>query len=129
MSSIDPSLAFKTKSKVGYVVSGKEPRLGGQLREKAVWVDEATCIGCRYCSNVASNTFVIEQTFGRSRAIRQDGDRTEIIQEAIDTCPVDCIHWVPFEELEQLRAKLAALDFQSLGMLPKLSKRLKPRKS
>ena len=29
---------------------------------------------------------------GRCRAIRQDSDSIERIQEAIDTCPVDCIH-------------------------------------
>ena len=49
---------------------------------------------------------------GRSRAIRQDGDSTECIQEAIDTCPVDCIHWVPFESLETLRQNLIRQNLQ-----------------
>ena len=26
----------------------------------------------------------------------------ELIQEAIDTCPVDCIHWVDYTELKRL---------------------------
>ena len=26
----------------------------------------------------------------------------ELIQEAIDTCPVDCIHWVDYTEIKQL---------------------------
>ena len=30
-------------------ITGWEPVLGGQLAEKAVWVDEAKCIGCQYC--------------------------------------------------------------------------------
>lgn len=71
----------------------------------------------------------MEPEFGRSRAIRQDGDSTEIIQEAIETCPVDCIHWVPFEELDSLRSQLADMEFQSLGLPPKTSKRIKPRKT
>ena len=125
--SIDPSAAFKVKIQNEPWPSGKEPSLGGQLREKAVWVDESRCIGCRYCANVATNTFVMEPYFGRSRAIRQDGDSTAIIQEAIDTCPVDCIDWVPFEELEELRSQLEEMDLQNLGMLPKVRKRLKPR--
>ena len=50
------------------------------MRDQAVWVDEAVCIGCRYCAHVAVNTFVVEQHLGRSRAIRQDGDSTECIQ-------------------------------------------------
>ena len=124
---IDSSVAFTTKPNSTNGPNGKEPRLGGQLRDKAVWVDEATCIGCRYCSNVASNTFVLEPRFGRSRAIRQDGDSTEVIQEAIDTCPVDCIHWVRFEKLEDLRVELEGMDLQPLGMLPKVPRRLKPR--
>ena len=55
-------------------ITGWEPVLGGKLAEKAVWVDEARCIGCRYCVHVASNTFTVDEFHGRSRAIRQDGD-------------------------------------------------------
>ncbi|MCA1993721.1 MAG: ferredoxin, partial [Coleofasciculus sp. S288] len=44
----------------------------------------------------------IEPDYGRSRVIRQDADSEEVIQEAIDTCPVDCIHWVDYTELKQL---------------------------
>ena len=123
----DPSPAFTAKSDRDSFRNGREPRLGGQLREKAVWVDESVCIGCRYCAHVATNTFFIEQRLGRSRAIRQDADSIGCIQEAIDTCPVDCIHWVRFEELNQLRAQLDQLDLQPLGMLPKVPRRLKPR--
>ena len=93
-----------------------EPLLGGALREKAVWVDEVVCIGCRYCAHVACNTFVVEPNYGRSRVIRQDGDSTERIQEAIDTCPVDCIHWVGFEDLEDLRRQREGQDLLPLGL-------------
>lgn len=82
--------------------SGLEPELGGELRQQGVYVDEFTCIGCKHCAHVAPNTFYIEPSYGRSRAIRQDGDSEETIQEAMDTCPVDCIHWVDYTELKQL---------------------------
>ncbi|HBL58982.1 MAG TPA: ferredoxin [Cyanobacteria bacterium UBA8803] len=82
--------------------SGLEPELGGVLRQKGVYVDEITCIGCKHCAHVARNTFYIEPDYGRSRVIRQDGDSEESIQEAIDTCPVDCIHWVDYTELKRL---------------------------
>ena len=85
--------------------TGDEPVLGGELRQKAVWVEESDCIGCRYCAHVASNTFLMIAETGRCRAIRQDGDSVERIQEAIDTCPVDCIHWVDFEHLIELRER------------------------
>ncbi len=79
--------------------SGLEPELGGVLRQKGVYVDEITCIGCKHCAHVARNTFYIEPDYGRSRVMRQDGDSEEVIQEAIDTCPVDCIHWLDYKSL------------------------------
>jgi ferredoxin len=82
--------------------TGFEPELGGILREKGVYVDEVTCIGCKHCAHVARNTFYIEPDYGRSRVVRQDGDSEELIQEAIETCPVDCIHWVDYTELKRL---------------------------
>ena len=40
----DPLDIFEEKVEI----TGWEPVLGGQLTEKAVWVDEAKCIGCQY---------------------------------------------------------------------------------
>lgn len=82
--------------------SGLEPELGGVLRQKGVYVDEITCIGCKHCAHVARNTFYIEPDYGRSRVVRQDGDSEELILEAMDTCPVNCIHWVDYTELKNL---------------------------
>lgn len=125
----DPSLAFAVDAAASADrPNGNEPLLGGALRQKAVWVDEAVCIGCRYCAHVASNTFVLEPDLGRSRAIRQDGDSTERIQEAIDTCPVDCIHWVSYEELPSLQERLRQQELQPLGLpTPARLKRTLPR--
>jgi ferredoxin len=81
--------------------TGFEPELGGMVRQKGVYVDELTCIGCKHCAHVARNTFYIEPDYGRSRVIRQDGDVEDTIQEAIDTCPVDCIHWLDYSDLKR----------------------------
>jgi ferredoxin len=85
--------------------SGFEPELGGVWRQRGVYVDEITCIGCRHCAHVARNTFFIEPDYGRARVVRQDGDVEDTIQEAIDTCPVNCIQWVDYTELKQLEAE------------------------
>ena len=103
-------------------ISGFEPVLGGELREKAIWVDESSCIGCQYCVHVATNTFVVDEDLGRARVIRQNGDTLETVQEAMDTCPVDCMHWVEFEDLERLDASLNRDMFQSLGKLPRVNR-------
>jgi len=110
--------AFEASSIEDFELSGRDPVLGGKLREKAVWVDERKCIGCTYCSSVATNTFAMEPEQGRARAFRQDGDSDELIQEAIDTCPVDCIEWVPFEELNKLGEVIANHHFRNLGLPP-----------
>ena len=103
-------------------ISGFEPVLGGELREKAIWVDESNCIGCQYCVHVANNTFMVDEDLGRARVIRQNGDTLETVQEAMDTCPVDCMHWVEFEDLERLDASLNRDMFQSLGKLPRVNR-------
>ena len=125
----DPSLAYRvTAADPDGQASGWEPVLGGELRQKAVWVDEAVCIGCRYCAHVACHTFLVEPQMGRSRAIRQDGDSTERIQEAIDTCPVDCIHWVDYEQLPQLEESLRQQEILPLGIpSPSRLRRTLPR--
>jgi len=124
----DPSLAFRVDPASHHPASGSEPMLGGTLRQKAVWVDEAVCIGCRYCCHVAANTFVVESEWGRSRAIRQYGDSTERIQEAIDTCPVDCIHWVAYEQLPALEEQLRQQEIHPLGLpSPARPRRTLPR--
>ncbi len=114
----DPLAAFNVKSENEFNTNGKEPILGGKLREKAVWVDERKCIGCTYCGSVATNTFIMHPDQGRARAIRQDGDSIALIQEAIDTCPVDCIEWVLFEELANLHKQIENHNFRNLGLPP-----------
>ncbi len=84
--------------------TGLEPELGGSQRQTGVYVDELTCIGCKHCAHVARNTFFIEPDYGRSRVVRQDGDSEDLVQEAIETCPVNCIHWVDYTELQKLEA-------------------------
>jgi len=114
----DPKAAFVAANNEDFKLNGRDPVLGGKLREKAVWVDERKCIGCTYCSSVATNTFAMEPDQGRARAFRQDGDSEELIQEAIDTCPVDCIEWVSFEKLIKLRKLLENHHFRNLGLPP-----------
>ena len=60
----------------------------------------------------------MEPENGRSRAFRQDGDSQELIQEAIDTCPVDCIEWVSFEDLDKLKLELEKYNYRNLGLPP-----------
>lgn len=99
-SGFEPELGGQLRS--AQLRTGLEPELGGSFRQNGVYVDELRCIGCTHCAHVARNTFYIEPEYGRARVIRQDGDSEELVQEAIDTCPVDCIHRVDYTELKEL---------------------------
>jgi ferredoxin len=115
-SGLEPELGGLLREHVQGERTGFEPELGGLNRQTGVYVDEMTCIGCCHCAHVARNTFYIEPDYGRSRAIRQDGDSAELIQEAIETCPVDCIHWVDYTELSQLEEERQYQVLPTVGM-------------
>jgi len=112
-SGLEPELGGTQRS--GDDRSGFEPELGGALRQKGVYVDEVTCIGCKHCAHVAPNTFYIEADYGRSRVFNQDGDTEAIVQEAIDTCPVDCIHWLDYTAMKHLEAIRRTQEIKPLG--------------
>jgi ferredoxin len=107
--------------------SGFEPELGGDDQEKGVYVDEVTCIGCKNCVHVAPNTFYIENDFGRSRVYNQDGDGEEIVQEAMDTCPVNCIYWLNYTEIKQKETERKYQNVRLLGY-PQIHKSAKIKK-
>ncbi|NEP61572.1 MAG: ferredoxin [Symploca sp. SIO2G7] len=98
-SGLEPELGGSLREKSDR--TGLEPELGGDFRQRGVYVDEVACVGCMYCVLIARNTFYVEPEHGRARVIRQDGDPEELIEEAIDSCPVDCIHWLDYTELEK----------------------------
>jgi len=84
--------------------------------ERFVYVDEYTCIGCTNCACVAKNTFFMEDDYGRARVFLQGGDDDETIQTAVETCPVDCIHFVPWAELKSLekeRSEMAEINYKA----------------
>lgn len=64
-----------------------------------------TSIGCTNCAMIAQSTFFMHQEHGRARVFDQWGDDDETIQIAIETCPVDCIHYVPYDELVKLEVE------------------------
>ena len=61
-------------------------------------VDEASCIGCVACAALAPNTFAIETRLGRARVLDQWADSADVVLDAVDACPVTCIHRVPREQ-------------------------------
>jgi ferredoxin len=54
--------------------------------DRAVFVDENTCIGCKQCVWHAPATFRIEDEYGRSRVYAQWLDPEDKLQDAIGEC-------------------------------------------
>lgn len=52
----------------------------------------------------------MEDDWGRARAMAQGKDQPDKLQEAIDTCPVNCIYWVTAPQLSLLEAAMAKME-------------------
>ncbi|KAL6960562.1 hypothetical protein U1Q18_038325 [Sarracenia purpurea var. burkii] len=88
----------------------------GPLRPQALFVDENACIGCRECVHHASNTFMMDEALGCARVKVQYGDDDRKIEVSVDSCPVNCIHWVEREELAVLELLIQPQPKEGYGI-------------
>jgi ferredoxin len=59
---------------------------------REIFVDASECTGCEYC--VDSLPEVFRMTEGGASTVHNPGGADEaVIQEVIDNCPAECIHW------------------------------------
>ena len=59
---------------------------------REVYVDQDECTGCELCADTLPEVFKITED-GVSSVHNSEGADEEKIQEVIDDCPVECIHW------------------------------------
>jgi ferredoxin len=85
--------------------------------QRAVFVNESACIGCRQCNHSAPNTFFMEEDWGRARAFQQWADDEEDITIAIESCPVDCIYWVKQRNLPILEYAMQRCERAPVAMM------------
>ncbi|XVE83562.1 hypothetical protein DITRI_Ditri16bG0097100 [Diplodiscus trichospermus] len=93
----------------GYALTAINPFVDDSTPKDHVFVDEFSCIGCKNCANVASDVFRIEEDFGRARVHSQCGN-PRLVQQAIDSCPVDCIHWTSAAQLSLLEDEMRRVE-------------------
>jgi ferredoxin len=58
-----------------------------------VYIDEDECIGCGSCEEVCPEVFKLNEEKEKAEVIKPEGGPEDLIQEAIEACPVSCIHW------------------------------------
>jgi ferredoxin len=60
---------------------------------KRVVIDEDECVGCESCTDLCPDVFEFDQDAEKAKVVKPQGGDEECIDEAIDTCPVECISW------------------------------------
>ncbi|XP_074276052.1 uncharacterized protein LOC141599827 isoform X2 [Silene latifolia] len=100
----------------GYSLTAINPFMDDSSPRDHVFVDEFSCIGCKNCANVAPDVFQIEEDYGRARAYKQCG-YADLVQQAIDTCPVDCIHWTSAAQLSLLEDEMRRVERVNVALM------------
>ncbi len=57
------------------------------------YIVKEECIACGNCEAVCPQVFKLNEALGHSTVIDPDGAPEDLIQDAIDQCPAQCIHW------------------------------------
>uniref|UniRef100_A0A7N0TIV5 Uncharacterized protein n=2 Tax=Kalanchoe fedtschenkoi TaxID=63787 RepID=A0A7N0TIV5_KALFE len=100
----------------GYALTAINPFCDDSAPRDHAFVDEFSCIGCKNCANLAPDVFGIEEDFGRARVHRQCGN-PDLVQQAIDSCPVDCIHWASFAQLSLLEDEMRRMERVNVALM------------
>jgi ferredoxin len=56
-------------------------------------VVEDECIACGACVEICPEVFLLNESLGFAQVLNPGGASKEKMQEAMDACPVHCIHW------------------------------------
>ena len=60
---------------------------------KMVVIDTGECLGCESCVELCPEIFAMNENNEKAEVILPEGGSTECIEEAMATCPAECIHW------------------------------------
>ncbi|MFP4392727.1 MAG: ferredoxin [Desulfohalobiaceae bacterium] len=60
---------------------------------KKVVIDKEECIGCESCVEICPEVFAFDEDEEKAYVIKEEGGPEDLIEEAMETCPSECIHW------------------------------------
>ncbi|MCB9760462.1 MAG: ferredoxin [Alphaproteobacteria bacterium] len=65
-------------------------------------IDQWECISCGTCVEQTADVFELPDE-AKAEVLKQDG-AMDLIQDAIDACPVTCIQWIGSAEVEEFHS-------------------------
>jgi len=60
---------------------------------RKVVIDAEECIGCGTCIDMCPEVFEFDEDEEKAVVIQAEGGPEDCIEDAIASCPVDCISW------------------------------------
>jgi ferredoxin len=57
-----------------------------------VVIDQEECTGCESCVEICPEVFAFDEDKEVAYVILPEGGPEDEVQEAVDSCPVECIH-------------------------------------
>jgi ferredoxin len=60
---------------------------------KKVYIETEECIGCESCVELCPDVFGFDEDEEKAYVIKPEGGDEACTDEAMETCPVECIHW------------------------------------
>ena len=66
---------------------------GEPAMARRVVIDTEECIGCESCVELCAEVFAFNEEEEKAEVIMPEGGPEDCIEEAIETCPVECIRW------------------------------------
>ena len=61
--------------------------------DKKVKIETEECIGCESCVEVCPEVFEFDDETEKAKVIHLEKSPEDCVDEAIETCPVECIYW------------------------------------
>ena len=62
------------------------------MMAKRIVIDEPDCQGCETCVEMCPEVFEFDEDAEVAKVINPEAE-DDCVEEAIDSCPAECIHW------------------------------------
>jgi ferredoxin len=60
---------------------------------KRVVIDSDECVGCQTCVELCPDVFSFDDASEKALVAQPEGGPEDCIEEAMSSCPVECIRW------------------------------------